>query len=306
MPSLSGVDFAAAFGVEALPDECSRLVREHDFRYEFATADDQQKLVLDTLKKLDANQFSVVGEHRKEVWEKGWGENLREFVASGYDAAALLPKYYRGHPFVRFRGQYIRPLDPGFEINFYSVLRTWLFRRFLADVDDIYELGCGTGLNLMLLAKLFPQKRLYGTDWARASVEIVEGLARKYGWHLKGHPLDFFRPDPAFALAPHSAVLTLTALEQVGDRHAALLDYLQSQKPTLCIHVEPIAELYDEGNLLDYLALRYHRQRGYLDKFLTALMKLESEGRIEILLARRTHFGGFYNESYSVVVWRPR
>src|SRR2546429_193341 len=177
MPSLSSADFAEAFGIEALPEECTRLVREHDFRYEFATTDEQRQLVL---------------------------------------------------------------------------------------------------------AKLFPQKRLYGTDWAQASVEIGEGLGRKYGWNLTGRQFDFFHPDPAFKLASNSAALTLTALEQVGERHAALLDYLRSQKPALCIHIEPIAELYDEDHLLDALALRYHRQRGYLDKFLTALRELESARQIEI------------------------
>jgi len=303
---LAPEDFARAFGIDELPDECGRLVAEHDFRYEEATSDQQADLVLEILKKLDAKEFSVVGEHRKDIWERGWSENLREFNAAGHDAAALMPKYYRGHPFVRFRQRFIRPAHPAFEINFSTVLRTWLFRRYFADAADVYELGCGTGLNLILLANLFPEKRLHGADWASASAEILAGVARRYGWRLDGHHFDFFRPDPAFRLAPASAVLTFTALEQVGERHQALLDYLLAQRPAICVHVEPLAELYDESNLLDYLALRYHRGRAYLTEFLTALRELEAAGRIEILLTRRTGFGGFYNESYSVVAWRPR
>ena len=306
MKSLTPQDFASAFGIPQLPEECRKLVAGHDFHYEEASADEHSALVLETLKKLDSRQFAVVGEHRKDVWEKGWSENLREFAASGHDADALMPKYYRGHPFVRWRQRFIRPADKAFEIHFSTVLRTWLFRRFFSESADIYELGCGTGLNLILLARLFPDKRLHGTDWASASQEILAGLAKRYGWQLQGHPFDFFHPDPAFRLAPGAAVLTFTALEQVGARHEALLAYLLSQRPAVCVHVEPMAELYDEGNLLDYLALRYHRERGYLDGYLSALRRLEKDGRIEILLTQRPYFGGFYNESYSMVAWRPR
>jgi hypothetical protein len=304
--SLAPTDFADAFGIPELSEECRQVVSAHDFRYEEATPDEAAALVLETLKKLDSNAFAVVGEHRKAVWEKGWADNLREFNSSAHDADALLPKYYRGHPFVRFRQRYIRPADKAFEINFSTVLRTWLFRRYFSDSEQIYELGCGTGLNLILLARLFPDKRLHGADWAPASAEILAGLAKRYGWRLQGHQFDFFHPDAGVRVAPGSAVFTFTALEQIGSRHEALLRYLVAQKPAVCLHVEPIAEFYDENNLLDYLALRYHRERQYLDGFLTTLRRLESEGLIEILLARRTGFGGFYNESYSVVGWRPR
>ena len=126
MQSLTVKDFASAFGVDDLPQECKQIISEHDFRFAPATADELQELVLETLKKLDGNKFSVVGQHRKGVWEKGWGENLKDFVASDFDPAALLPKYYSGNPFVRFRQCYIRPSDRNFELNFYTVLRTWL------------------------------------------------------------------------------------------------------------------------------------------------------------------------------------
>ena len=305
MPAVTAEDFAAALGIEQLPDECRKLVEQHNFEYSLATPEEHDRLVLETLKKLDARQFSVVGEHRRDVWQKGWGENLREFEASNFEADALLPKYFGANAFLRFKQRYVRPADARFELNFYTVLRRWLFRRYLADIDHIYELGCGTGLNLILLAKLFPEKRLYGADWAPASVSIVNGLARKYGWRLQGRLFDFFAPDPGFSLAQPGAVLTMDALEQIGDRHGELLDYLLARRPALVVHVEPIVELYDEANLLDYLASRYHRDRHYLSGYLSALRNLERSGKIEIMLTQRTYFGGFYNESYSILVWRP-
>ena len=91
MPAVTAEDFAAALGIEQLPDECRKLVEQHNFEYSLATPEEHDRLVLETLKKLDARQFSVVGEHRRDVWQKGWGENLREFEASNFEADALLP-----------------------------------------------------------------------------------------------------------------------------------------------------------------------------------------------------------------------
>ena len=69
--------------------------------------------------------------------------------------------------------------------------------------------------------------------------------------------------------------------------------------------MEPIEDLYDEDNLADYLALRYHRKRGYLSGFLPRLRTLETEGKIRILEIRRMFFGSLYHEGYSFVVWKP-
>jgi len=69
--------------------------------------------------------------------------------------------------------------------------------------------------------------------------------------------------------------------------------------------MEPIEDLYDEENLLDYLALKYHRKRGYLSGYLPRLRMLEAEGKLKIMEVRRMHFGSIYQEGYSFVVWRP-
>jgi hypothetical protein len=78
-----------------------------------------------------------------------------------------------------------------------------------------------------------------------------------------------------------------------------------ARKPGLCVHAEPISELYDAGNFVDYLSHRYHRQRGYLDGFLTMLYRLRDEGRITIDKVHRHQLGTKFCETYSYVVWHP-
>ena len=58
-----------------------------------------------------------------------------------------------------------------------------------------------------------------------------------------------------------------------------ILSYLP---PALCVHIEPMAEMYDTSNLLDYLAYRFHIKRNYPIGFLPLLHQLEKEEKIRI------------------------
>ena len=77
-------------------------------------------------------------------------------------------------------------------------------------------------------------------------------------------------------------------------------------KPEICVHIETISELYDNENLLDYLAFGFDRKRGYLDGFLNELKQLESMGKIELINVLKLSFGTLYHDGYSIIVWRPK
>ena len=72
------------------------------------------------------------------------------------------------------------------------------------------------------------------------------------------------------------------------------------------MHLEPIVELYDENDLLDYLAKKFHQKRHYLSGLLPYLKELEAEGRIVIDKVQRMHFGNFNHEGYTVLVWHKK
>src|SRR5260221_122566 len=134
---------------------------------------------------------------------------------------------------------------------------------------------------------------------------MVDLFREKLGINIKGLPFDFFNPDRSLKLGADAGVLTMCALEQVGPRHGEFLDFLLEKKPAICVNMEPTLELYDQANLADYLAARYHRKRGYLEGYLTKLRELESKGRIKILDTRRFEFGSTYHECYSYTTWNP-
>lgn len=301
-------DFARSFGttVEDIPEECRALIAETDFRYRILEGEERDKVILDALKKIESDRQLIGAPERQDVWQRGWEENLRDFIESGYDLGTLTPKFIRPNQPIRFNRSYIVPSNPMFELDYFRVFRLWLFKKYLKDVDSIYEFGCGTGFNLVELAQLYPEKKLYGLDFVPASRDLVNKIGEVYGWKMTGHLFDMTAPEESFQIDDNSAVLTFGSMEQLADNFEAFLQFLLQRSPALCISDEPTIELYDENNLIDYLAIRFHRKRGYTENYLPRLRELEAQGKIELLKVKRLFFGSMYMEGFSYIVWRPR
>ncbi len=301
---LTPEDFGAAFG-DILSTEVKTRIARHHFKYARLTLDERDAWLLKIVQFLTADSVVFSGEHRIGQWETGWGENLAAFKkAPSWEA--LTPRYFGKYPVVRWRQDFIKPLSPDFEQHSLSVVQYWIFDKFLKGVSSVYEFGCGTGHNLRRIREVNPAARLYGLDWARSSAELVNGIASSgLDANVEGKVFNVFTPDMSFKLAPKSGVVTVAALEQVGAHFKEFLDYLIENKPSVCVHIEPVGELLDEENLLDFLSIRYFKKRNYLSGFLDALRELEQQGKVNILEARRSYIGSLFIDGYSVVVWSP-
>lgn len=299
-------DFARSFGTTAddIGEKCSDIINRTDFTYSIIEGAERDTLILNILKQIESDQQVIGAPERQQVWNKGWEENLNEFISSNYDLNKLVPKFIRyGQP-LRFNRQYIQPSTPAFELNYFVVFRQWLFKTFFTSVSHIYEFGCGTGFNLVSIAQLYPDKRLYGLDFVPSSVDLINKIANHYKYNLSGHLFDMISPDLSFTLEKGSAVLTIGAIEQLASKFEAFLEYLIDQPVSLCVHVEPTIELYDENNLVDYLAIKFQGKRGYTRNFLPYLKSLEENKKVEILKVKRLFFGSFFMEGYNCIVWR--
>jgi hypothetical protein len=299
--------FAKLFGTaekECNP-ACKQMISGMDFRYKILDGEKREQILLDVLKKLDSNHLSVSGRKRKNDWEKGWSQNLQKFIENDQDVLALVPAYVRPDRILRLNHNYITSSDPNFELNFYTVYRQYLFRRYLSDFDSIYEFGCGTGYNLLIMAQMYPDKQFYGMDWAAASRDLVNEIGKTLNPNISGHLFDMFVPNYDLEIDNNSVFITLNSLEQLGDNFESFLQFILSKTPRLCIHAEPIIELYNSEHILDYVAIKYHQKRGYLNNYLSRLKALESTGTIKILKTRRIPFGSLFHEGYSLVIWQP-
>lgn len=309
-PPVSGLtisDFAGLIGesVSNIDFDTRKFLTDFDFRYAPVEQGEEESIILKILKSLNSKKFSVVGSERYEVWNSAWEKTSQRFSNDNHAGRSLTPDFLDAHPILRLNRKFIRPFDPSFEGNVFSVLRHWLYQQYFAPIQTIYEFGCGSGFNLVALAEMFPDKTLFGLDWAKSSVDLVNKIGAVKELRLTGQQFDFFSPDHSLSLEKNSAVLTVCALEQIGKDYQPFMQYLREQKPQLCVHVEPIYELYDEDNLLDYLAMRYHSDRGYLGGFLPYLQNLEVHQEVEIIKVKRMYFGSLYHEGYTCVIWKP-
>jgi transketolase len=304
--SLDVAGFAGLLGVreDDFNEEIRRFIEGTNFDYEIVDGTERERLLLQIMETIDSGKLTESGPGKQIAWEKGWGENLIEFERSGNDLKTLIPKFVRKNQVMRMQGAFILPSNPDFESAMVHVMRDVLFRKYFSDVHSVFEFGCGTGLNLLHLAAIFPKKRFFGLDWAQSSCDIVNRLADTQKINLEGVKFDMFSPANDLHVTADDGVFTIGALEQLGTSFGSFLSFLCQKSPAICIHFETMNELYTNPSLSDYLIKRYGNRRNYLDGFLSALKKLEQSKKVEILQIQRT-FGSLYHEGYSFVVWRP-
>lgn len=285
---------------------CSDVLEQVDLSFRHFDVKERDNILLQVINKVYSNTLLAAGNERHSAWEQGWKENLDEFISSGYKLEKLIPKYFKKNVPARLNNDYIMPIAPNFVYDYTNVYRTWLFKKYLSNVKNIYEFGCGPAYHLAYLAQMFPDKKLVGLDWASSSQNIIQEISKHFGWDIIGHRFDFLSPDERIKLDNDSGVFTFGALEQVGTNHSAFINYLLENNPEICVNVECIVEFYDKSNLMSYLALQYDEKRNYLSGYLTALKKLESENRIEIIACHHHHFGNLYDDPLSYVIWKPK
>jgi hypothetical protein len=273
--------------------------------YRMLSKQGQDTEIIKIIELLKNKELVRAGRDREGQWKDGWAENLEEFKQTK-NIESLVPKYFGKIPIVRLNQKFIQPITDNFEYKMLCLLQYWLFDKYLRDVDHIYEFGCGTGHNLLRAAEINPTAILGGFDWAESSQEILSLLYKQYANVRHWGRLDFFEPDYNIQIEKNSAVYTVAALEQVGDKHHEFIQFLLDKKPSICLHIEPIAELLEpDSNVLDYLSVQYFKKRNYLNGFLDSLHRLREEGKIEILREQRSGIGSYFIDGYSVVVWRP-
>lgn len=300
-------EFAKHFGTheDSFNEGTLDLIDHLDFSYSEIIEKERDDIILNILKHIEEDKQKIAGKGRTEAWQRGWEENYEAFIKSNCDLETLIPKFLRPNQSIRLNRRFINPNNTNFEYDFFRVFRYWLFTKYFTDIDNIYEFGCGTGMNLVELATIFPEKNLYGSDFVDSAISLVNKIAQVYKYKLLGSIFNMMEPNYEYKIVPNSGVYTFGALEQLASKTENMLQYLLKEKPKLIIHLEPTIELYDENNLIDYLAIKFHKKRGYSQGYLPRLHQLEQDGLLKIEKVKRLEFGSLFLEGYNLIVWRP-
>lgn len=294
-----------SFGAtEAFPESTKELFRNRNFEY---SVDDEigQANIRRSIESRILDGFSIVGQHRADIWESAWSEVKEKFLSSNCDPRALNPNFINNHKYVRWNGRFIKPDDQSLELSFFEVLRDWLFENYIKNAENIFEFGSGSGFNVVELANKFPKKNIVGLDWSSSAVDILETYRKIKGANVKGIKFDFFNPDFNIIVPPDSVFLTFCAFEQIGNKFQKMLDFFIEKRPKLVVQMEPTIELYDRENIFDQLAITYHENREYLSGYYTKLLEMDAAKQIKIIASRRLKFGSQFNECYTIHIWKP-
>lgn len=260
-------------------------------KHRLLTKKEEEATIIKILDTLLDKSIPYSGKHRKEQWEKGWGENLK--------SGNIKPKYFDKYDVFRYKGKFVKALSKGYEQEMLYTLVDEMAKKYLNKAANVVEFGCGTGHNLLRIRKINKKAILCGCDWSKSSNELVDKLDDK----AVGINFDFF--NPGNLNLEDCAVYTVAALEQTGTKYRKFVKYLIKNKPDVVVHIEPMPEYLDPTKLIDYLSIKYMEKRKYLSGYPTYLRELEKKGKIKILESRRSGIGSMYIDGYSILVWKP-
>jgi len=298
---------ASSFGEkESNFDKATRLLIDRaNLRVEEVKGSELEELMVKIQHRIATDSQVIGAPERRQTWQAGWKENLDELVSSGGRQSSLIPKFIRPGQPIRWRQNFFIPEDPYLELTYVAILRSWCAHKFFAHVANVFEFGCGTGLNLVEFSKLFPHKKYHGSDFVESAVAIVSELSRNISSIVSADVFDMLRPDSSYRVPSDSGVFTSGSLEQLRGDIDPIFDYFLQSGGEIFVHIEPEADFYDQGNPVDMLAYRFQTKRGYTHGIAKKLRELEATGRIQVLEARRLYFGSLYMEGYNLFVWRP-
>lgn len=150
--------------------------------------------------------------------------------------------------------------------------------------ENILEIGCGTGRNLAILAKKYPNTNLYGLD---ASAEMLETAQKKIdkkkleNVHLEVALADDFSFDKTFNLEkPFDTIFFSYSISMIPTWQESIANALENLKNGRPLY---IVDFYDQRNLpvgfqkiLQGWLKQFHVK--YPRELIPHLEKLESEG----------------------------
>jgi len=301
--TLEAKDLCEILGVKSLSLSTLEIFQnESPIVYRNLSAVESERVMEEITEKINDPSTRKAGPEFKDNWESNWNENLSKFE-KGIDDTALIPAFISSSEILRFRGNYIQPLSPNFEMKIVRILRHYLYENFLTDVDELHEFGAGTGFNLIQFCEVFPKKIAFGYDWSPSAIELIKKAGDAKGLQIKASLFDMFDPDSNLSIGNNSGLLTVGAMEQLGTNWKAFLDFMISKRFKIYINIETIYEYSQSQDRYEEVTKEYIRRRNWLQGYHQELRRLENEGTIE-MLTQQVVIGSRFHDSWSYTVWK--
>lgn len=135
--------------------------------------------------------------------------------------------------------------------KYYLLGRDRLLKEMpIADGRNVLEIGCGTGRNLIILARKYPKANFYGLDASAAMLETAQAkidAEKLLNIKLKTALADDFHYQRTFDLdAPFDAIFFSYSISMIPPWREAIENALQNLKAGGSLH---IVDFYDQKDL---------------------------------------------------------
>jgi hypothetical protein len=278
-------------------------INKKNLLYKELTSKKKKKL-LNVIKYIvKKKNFFRSGYKYKKKWETGWSENLINYKKK-FSEDSLIPGYSDKFNYARIDNRIVMCCSKNFDHKLLHLILFFCYEKFLKKYDNIVDFGCGTGHAILYLNKFNSKKKFFGLDWSKSSQEILKEVNNKHP-NIFGANFDFFKPYFSMNLKKNKwAAYTTASMEQIGSKFQKFYIYLKKKKPGIIVNIEPIPEILDKKNILENLSIQYMYKRNYLNGYLKFLKYKEKKNEIKIIFVRKSYFGSFLINGYSIIVWK--
>lgn len=110
--------------------------------------------------------------------------------------------------------------------------------------------------------------------------------------------------NKTITLKENSAIFTSGSIEQLSGKINNFLKFILKNKPRICIHIEPMPQLFNNNNIEDFLSVQALKKKKYSVNFLYEIKQLEKNNEIKILKLLKSPFGSQLIDGMNLLVWK--
>jgi hypothetical protein len=254
-------------------------------------------------KKISRDSFYVKNEYDEGYWKdvlknKNWRNvSLNDFLTGRN----------RSERICIIEGKVARIKSDSYYRYRLSALQN-LLADYSADSDEIIELGCGYGYNLLTLSNDAKWTKLMGFDISNNAILAGNEISAHY--HLKNkiflNVMDITNIDDiSFCHVTDKIVFTYFCLEQLPTAIDTVIQNLLHHKPKRVINIEPASTMLSWLNLRDIVSKYYLYSVNYQRTLFSKLYEYEKIGSLKIIDEKRMQFAPTTHNDGQICVWEP-
>ncbi|MXO63102.1 class I SAM-dependent methyltransferase [Qipengyuania oceanensis] len=195
--------------------------------------------------------------------------------------------------------------------DYYAYRRRMLhaiLAKYDQETDTLYELGSGTGANLVSLATSNRYARLVGLELSATGRDVAREVVDHFGFNdiIRIGQIDLLDSDsPGFSELRGATCFTHYCLEQLPDYTERVFRNLISAGVSRVIMLEPSYELLSKFSLRDQASRTYVWRQDYQRTLVSTAARLRDEGLVRIIATEQLRFVSSPRNPPTLLVWEP-